>query len=455
MTKALVGIALVSLLTSCASPAPTVVEPTPGVRAFVGARLVIGTPGATTTDGVIENGTLVMRAGRIESVGAADTTDIPPDAEVIDVAGSTIIPGLINAHGHVNDVRGLESDPAFYTEDHVVHQLKQYARYGVTTVLSLGGGGPAGVTVRDRSTQELLHARLYLSGPVVTADSPEAARQRVDEVAGLGVDIIKIRVDDNLGTSTKMPPETYAAVIDQAHERGLRVAAHVYYLDDAKGLLNADVDFIAHSVRDQEVDTELATLLTERDVCYCPTLMREVSTFVYAERPEWFDDPFFLQGVDPAVVQALEQPEYQEAVRNRPSAQVYKEGLGVAQRNLKQLADQGVRIAMGTDTGPAGRFQGYFEHGELELMAEAGLTPLEIIASATGEAARCLQVETELGTLSAGKWADFIVLSANPLDDIRNTHAIESVWIAGQEVPGSYSGLNLAQSSRLALSDDL
>ena len=162
--------------------------------------------------------------------------------------------------------------------------------------------------------------------------------------------------------------------------------------------------------------------------------MREVSTYVYEERPAWFDDPFFLKEVDPAVVQALETPEYQERIRSRPSTQVYKEALVTAQQNLKALVDGGVRVAMRTDTGPAGRFQGYFEHGELDLMVAAGLTPMQAIVSATGEAARCLQLDDEIGTLETGKWADFVVLGANPLDDIHNTRTIESVWVAGNLV---------------------
>lgn len=437
MTRRLtLGIAFGLLLGSCSSPPPEPVSPTPGLRAFVGARLVTGT--TTDPSGVVENGVLVIRDDRIEQVGPRESLEVPADAEVIDVAGSTIIPGLINAHGHVNAVRGLESDPAFYTEAHVVDQLTQYARYGVTTVLSLGSDGTAGVAVRDAFGPGSRHARLYLSGPVVNAGSPDEARAQVDAVADMGVDIVKIRVDDNLGSSPKMPPEVSRAVIDRAHARDLRVAAHLYYLEDAIDLLESGVDFIVHSVRDQPVTEELVTMLTERDVCYCPTLMREVSTFVYADRPEWFDDPFFRQGTDPGIIEALEHPDYQQSVRDRPSGQVYREALPLAQRNLKALADGGVTIAMGTDTGPAGRFQGYFEHRELELMAEAGLSPLEILVAATGDAARCLELDDELGTLEPGRAADFVILGADPLQSIRNSRSIESVWIGGEQVPDVY-----------------
>ena len=414
---------------SCAAPEPEPVQPTPGLTAFTGARLIVGAGNM-----VIENGSLVIRDGRIEAVG--DGVEVPADAGLVDVSGKTIIPGLINAHGHVNNVRGLEADPSFYTEEHVEHQLGRYARYGVTTVLSLGGGGPAGVAVRDRQGHDLEHARLYLAGPVITADSPEQAMERVNAAADLGVDIIKIRVDDNLGDGQKMPPEIYAAVIDSAHARGLRLAAHLYYLEDAKGLLAAGADLIAHSVRDEAVDDELVSQLLENDVCYCPTLMREVSTFVYESRPEWFDDPFFLREADAAVIEELASPAYQERIQNSRTAPIYKEALKLAKTNLKTLADAGVGIAMGTDTGPAGRFQGYFEHGELELMVEAGLTPLQTIVASTGEAARCMRVDDEVGTLETGKWADFVILNANPLDDIRHTKEIESVWIAGNQVPG-------------------
>jgi imidazolonepropionase-like amidohydrolase len=409
------------------------VEMTPGLQAFVGARIIDGTGSPA-----IENGVLVVRDGRIEAVGAGDAVEVPADAEQIDVSGRTLMPGLINAHGHVNNVRGLEADPSFYTEEHVEHQLGLYARYGITTVFSLGGDGPAGVAVRDRQRDnpDLNQSRFYLSGNIPTGPTPEEAVEQANAAVDLGADIVKIRVDDNLGASTKMTPETYQAVIDTAHERGLRLAAHLYYLEDAKGLLEAGADLLAHSVRDAAIDDELIAQLRESGVCYCPTLMREVSTYVYESRPEWFDDPFFLKEADPEVVAALEDPAYQERIQNSGSAQTYKAQLEVAKQNVKTLSDAGIPIAMGTDTGPAARFQGYFEHGELALMVEAGLTPMQAIVASTSDAARCMEVDTDLGSLEAGKWADFLVLGADPLEDIGNTHTLESVYIAGNAVPG-------------------
>jgi imidazolonepropionase-like amidohydrolase len=173
--------------------------------------------------------------------------------------------------------------------------------------------------------------------------------------------------------------------------------------------------------------------MREREVCYCPTLTREVSTFVYEERPAFFDDPFFLEQADPAVLERLSANERQEQVRSSRSAQAYKRALEVAKRNVRAAAEGGVRIALGTDTGPPARFQGYFEHLEMELLAESGLSAWEILRSATADAAACLGVD-DVGTLEAGKWADFVVLEADPLEDIRNARRIQSVWIAGNRV---------------------
>ena len=393
-----------------------------------GARLVDGRGAIVTARGAV-----VIRDGRIAAVGSDDVVAVPEVARVVDLAGRTVIPGLINAHGHVGDTSGLEANPRFYTEANLVRQLRQYARYGVTTVVSLGGDGEIGVRLRDQSAGPLDRARLLVAGPVVTAATPDTARAAVDRVAAMNPDFVKIRVDDNLGTTRKMPLDVARAVIEQAHAHGLPVAAHIFYLADAKALVRAGVNLLAHSVRDQAIDEELIELLRTRRVCLVPTLTRELSTFVYESEPDFFRDPFFLKGVEASVVEVLRDP----ARRNRsPASDIsyrYKAALEHASANAKRLADAGVGLAFGTDTGPPGRFQGYFEHLELELLADAGLPPAAILAMATRGAADCLGL-ADMGDLAVGRWADLVVLTGDPLADIRASRTIESVWIGGRRI---------------------
>jgi imidazolonepropionase-like amidohydrolase len=272
---------------------------------------------------------------------------------------------------------------------------------------------------------------------VLAPTTPAEARELVAKNAAMKVDIIKIRVDPGFGNppGSKMAPDVYGAVIDEAHKRGLRVAVHLVFLEDAKGVLQAGADFIAHSVRDVDVDPALISQLKSRGVCLSPTLMREVSTYVYESTPAFFSDPLFLAHADAKMVETLKEPARQEAMRTNATAQRGKTMLEVASRNLKKLADAGIPLAMGTDTGPMGRFQGYFELMELELMVKAGLTPRQTLLAATRDAARCLKVDQDLGTLETGRWADFVVLNADPLADIKNMRAIDSVWVAGNRVP--------------------
>jgi imidazolonepropionase-like amidohydrolase len=380
----------------------------------------------------VDSAVLLIQGGRVVTVGPGKDVKVPRGATVVNLSGRTIIPGLINAHGHVGDTQGLEA--GHYSRDNVLAQLRVYARYGITTVMSLGDDGEPSIEIRNaQDTTPLDRARLYVAGKVVTATTPEAARKEVDDDVALGVDIIKIRVDDNLRTTRKMTPAVYRAVIDEAHQKGKRVAVHIYYLADAKDVLRSGADFIAHSVRDREVDDEFIALLKQRHACYVPTLMREVSTYVYGSRPAFFDDPFFRRYADTAVVRALLDPKRQAQVRRDRAAQTYRRALARAKRNLKRLFDMGVMIAMGTDTGPPGRFQGYFEHLELEQMVEAGMGPMDAIVAATRDAADCLRL-TGVGTLEVGQWADFLVLQADPLRDIKNTRTVESVWIAGNQL---------------------
>jgi imidazolonepropionase-like amidohydrolase len=396
--------------------------------AFIGARVFDGSARPP-----IEDATIVVRAGRITAIGPSTRVQIPAGANRISLAGKTVIPGLINSHGHVGDTTGLEANQ--YSAANVSRDLERYATYGVTSVFSLGGDGPPSFAARDAQRAATLNrTRIWAAGPVLEPTSTAEARRLVSENVAMHADIVKIRVDDTLGTVAKMPPDIYRAVIDEAHKRRQRVAVHVFYLADAKGVLDAGADFIAHSVRDLEVDEPLIAAMKRRNVCLSPTLMREVSTFVYESTPTFFSDGLFLAHADTIAVAALREPSRQAEMRASASAQRYKTALDVAMRNVKKLSDAGVTIAMGTDTGPPARFQGYFELMELEMMVKAGLTPRQALVSATGDAARCLKIDAEVGTLEAGKWADFVALAADPLTDIGNVKKIDSVWIAGNRV---------------------
>ena len=405
------------------------------ITAFINARVITadGPSGFEARPAVI-----LVRGGKIVSVEPATDANarVPGGAQTIDLGGQFVVPGFVDAHAHVSAVQGLK--PAAYTVENAKRQLALYARYGITTIFSLGGEQPPAFTLRNaQSDAGLDRARIFVAGDVITGTTPEAARQAVARVAGMGADIIKIRVDDNLGTATKMTPDVYRAVIDEAHQRRLRVAAHIFYLEDAKALLRAGADYIAHSVRDRDLDDETIALLKARNVPYCPTLTREVSTFVYESEPDWFKDPFFTREADSDVVAQLRQPARQQAMAASTSARRYKEALVVAMRNLKKASDAGVRIVMGTDSGAsAERFQGYFEHLEMRMMAEAGLTPAQVLRASTVDAAGAVGRD-DIGALAPGRWADFVVLRQNPLQQTTNTQTIVSVWISGQRVPGT------------------
>lgn len=391
--------------------------------------------GARIIDGVgerpIENGVMLIHGGRIVAVGSKEEVTIPSGADIIDVTGKTIIPGIINAHGHVGNTRGIEG--GHYSRENVIDNLEIYARYGITTVVSLGDDGQEAVPLRAVNDTTPAHSRLFIAGEVITGRTPEEAIEAVDRNHRLGVDFMKIRVDDNLGTGTKMPAEVYRAVISRSHQLGYKIATHMYYLEDARKLLEAGSDMIAHSIRDVPVDDAFISLIRGRNVGYCPTLTRELSTFVYGDTAKFFNDAFFLKEYDTATIRPLKDPARQAEIRSNRSAQTYKQQLPVAMANLKKLSDAGVPILFGTDSGVPTRFMGYFEHLEMEMMQEAGLTPMQIIRSASKNASAFMGLK-DLGTLSPGNWADFLVLDADPLQDIRNVKSISGVYIAGNKV---------------------
>jgi imidazolonepropionase-like amidohydrolase len=228
-------------------------------------------------------------------------------------------------------------------------------------------------------------------------------------------------------------------LIDQGHKRGLRSAAHLFYLRDAKGLLEKGIDVIAHSIRDQPVDAATIAAIKARDVEYIPTLTRDIATFVYESTPPYFSDPFFTRHIPSSYyrdeMSKLRDPANQEKIRKDQAAQSIKPALAQGRKNLKTLSDAGVTIALGTDTGTnEGQWQGYFEHIEIEEMVKSGLTPMQALVAATSGAARAANIQQQLGTIAAGKQADLLVLNGNPLTDIRNTRQIHSVWIGGRRL---------------------
>jgi imidazolonepropionase-like amidohydrolase len=408
-----------------------------GVTALTGARVIDGTGSPP-----IEQATILISGGTIAAVGAGPAVQVPAGAARVDLAGKTIMPGMVNAHGHLQK----RPENNLSVRDDLVRRLRLYAAYGVTTILSLGSnpGDDETEAIRLRDEQDRIaldRARIYTSGVSVRRlATGEEARKAVDRVADQKVDIIKMHYD---GPPDGISATTGNAIIDQAHKRGLRVAAHIFYLQEAKDALAGSVDIIGHSVRDRDVDEAFIAEMKRRNVPYIPTLTREVSVFVYESTPAFFKDPFFQRGgaIYREETTLLLDPAAQQKVRDDKAAQSIKQALVQANRNLKILSDAGIQIAMGTDSGAAqgiGRWQGYFEHVELEMMVQAGLTPMQTIVAATSGAAQAARL-AHVGTIATGKAADLLVLDANPLQDIRNTRRISSVWVAGRriEMPGT------------------
>ena len=399
------------------------------------------------------NSAMTIEAGRISWVGPAAELKAPAGAASVDLAGKYVMPGLINLHGHIGNVVGLVQDPNLYTRQTVEHDLRMYASYGVTTMLSLGIDKDLIFDVRaEQRKGRPTMARVYTAGlglvytggfgggltvpgiPTPVIGSASEVEAAVAEQAKKGVDFLKFWTDDAFGSVKRMPFDIADAIIQSGHKHGLRVIAHVFYLEDAKHLAASGIDALAHSVRDRPVDQELIDAMKRNGTWLASaSLTREVALASYATTPPFLNDPFFTRGTTPDVLATLGSPEYQKKMAADPNLQRYPIAGDIEMKNLKTLADAGVRYGFGTDTGVPGRFQGFFEHVELARMVEAGLTPMQAIKSATGSAAEFLGAK-DLGTLEAGKWADLIVLQRDPLADISNSRTIESVYIAGGKV---------------------
>lgn len=418
-----------------------------GVTALTHVRVIDGTGRPP-----LEDATVVIQGDHILAIHAGAGA-LPSGARVLDLHGDTVMPGLINAHGHLALVRDGQNSATAYTAENVLAELRQYESYGVTSMLSLGVNRDLLYAIRQQQRQGKLDGATVFTAdrgigvpdaapPLPAAPdqiyrpaTAEEARAAVDALAKRHADIVKIWVDSLGGTKPAMSPEIYRAVIAEAHKHHLRVAAHVYYLADAKSLVNEGVDVLAHSVRDKPVDQELISAIKKRGVWYIPTLTVDESFYIYAEHPGFMQINFFKEAVSPVLLTQLTSDAYSKKVSEDPKTAQHKADFAMDQQNLKTLYDAGVLVGFGTDSGAMPtRIPGFSEHRELEDMVHAGLTPMQAIVCATSSNATLLGIGATRGTLRPGKRADLIVLAANPLDDITNTRSIVTIFHDGRTV---------------------
>jgi imidazolonepropionase-like amidohydrolase len=447
--------ALLFATTSCAPTAPAApsAPPASSTTALRCARLIDGSGGPPIDDAV-----LVIAGETIVGVGPRATTEVPLGARVVDYGGKTIMPGIITDHSHVGLVDGVDVGPANYTRSTIARQLRQYEAYGVTTVTALGLNGPLFDSVRaemhggatpgadlfgvDRGIgvpDGAPPAAMLPVGPdqLLRPATAEEARAGVRSMASHHTDLVKLWLDDFGGSlPVKMKPEIYEAAIDESHKLGLHVAAHIHDLDDAKAMVAAGADILAHGVRDKPVDAALLQAMKARSVWYVATLSLDEATFIFAEHPAWMDEPFFQHALSPVLRARFADMAWREKTAKDPKSSAARASLAMNLRNLKTVFDAGIRIGFGTDSGATPlRIPGFAEHRELALMVQAGLTPMQALTIATGNAAALLGL-SDRGVLSPGRRADLVVLDADPIVAVDSTRAIRAVWHRGRPASG-------------------
>lgn len=392
---------------------------------------------------------MIITDGKISWVGLATKLKAPAGVAVTDLTGKFVMPGIIDSHVHLGLVDGIAQDLKYYTRENVERQLRLYAAYGVTSVQVLGTDkDEIHDIVSDIRADPAGRARVWTAGrgvvfkgsyggvPGLDAQvaTPAEARAMVDREAAKGSDFIKLWVDDEFGDiAERMPPGISSAVIAEAHKDGKKAVAHIFYYNNARELTREGVNGFAHSVRDRAVDAPLLTAMKAKGVWQIAATLSREASFTYDLLP-FVDDPFFSRGVTPAVIEELKSPARRQRLAAGPHFAQYPGVLKIAMENFGREAKAGIPYGMGTDSGPTARFPGYFAHWELELMVKSGITPLQALTAATSRNASFMGA-TAVGTIAPGKAADLLVLDKDPTADIRNTRAIDSVYLAGEQVP--------------------